>query len=304
MHDARAHFASGPDSIVSASGILFVVATPIGNRGDLSTRARETLAAADLVLAEDTRHSSQLLAAFGIATPLLSFHEHNEASRTDELVARLTAGARIALVSDAGTPLVSDPGYRLVAAASAAGVPVVPVPGPCAAIAALSVAGLPTDRFAFEGFLPPRTAARRARLEELAAEPRTLVFYEAPHRVGEALEDLAAIFGADRPAAVARELTKLHETVYRESLGALAARARTDAGMARGEVVLVVAGAAARAADDGAETRALDRLLVPLLAALPLSRAVDIALEVGGGRRNRVYQRALALKEASDPPAS
>jgi 16S rRNA (cytidine1402-2'-O)-methyltransferase len=288
---------------VSASGTLFVVATPIGNRGDLSSRARETLAAADLILAEDTRHTGQLLAGLGITTPLLSFHEHNEASRTEELVTRLAAGARIALVSDAGTPLVSDPGYRLVAAAGAAGVPVVPVPGACAAIAALSVAGLPTDRFAFEGFLPPRGAARRARLEELAAEPRTLVFYEAPHRVGEALEDLAAIFGAARPAAVARELTKLHETVYRESLGALAARARTDADMARGEAVLVVAGAAARAADESAETEALDRLLVPLLAALPLSLAVDIALEVSGGRRNRIYQRALKLKAAPDPPA-
>ena len=288
---------------MSASGTLFVVATPIGNRGDLSSRARETLAAADLILAEDTRHTGQLLAGLGITTPLLSFHEHNEASRTEELVTRLAAGARIALVSDAGTPLVSDPGYRLVAAAGAAGVPVVPVPGACAAIAALSVAGLPTDRFAFEGFLPPRGAARRARLEELAAEPRTLVFYEAPHRVGEALEDLAAIFGAARPAAVARELTKLHETVYRESLGALAARARTDADMARGEAVLVVAGAAARAADESAETEALDRLLVPLLAALPLSLAVDIALEVSGGRRNRIYQRALKLKAAPDPPA-
>jgi 16S rRNA (cytidine1402-2'-O)-methyltransferase len=288
---------------VSASGTLFVVATPIGNRGDLSSRARETLAAADLILAEDTRHTGQLLAGLGITTPLLSFHEHNEASRTDELVTRLAAGARIALVSDAGTPLVSDPGYRLVAAASAAGVPVVPVPGACAAIAALSVAGLPTDRFAFEGFLPPRGAARRTRLEELAAEPRTLVFYEAPHRVGEALEDLAAIFGAARPAAVARELTKLHETVYRESLGALAARARTDADMARGEAVLVVAGAAARTADESAETQALDRLLVPLLSALPLSIAVDIALEVSGGRRNRIYRRALELKAAPDPPA-
>jgi 16S rRNA (cytidine1402-2'-O)-methyltransferase len=273
-----------------------VVATPIGNRGDLSSRARETLAAVELIAAEDTRHTGQFL---GIATPLTALHEHNEAERAGELVARLARGAQIALVADAGTPLVSDPGYRLVAAAAAAGIAIVPVPGACAAIAALSIAGLPTDRFAFEGFLPARAHARRARLAVLAAEPRTLVFYEAPHRIQATLDDLAAAFGDARPAVLARELTKMHETVYREPLGALAARARSDANLTRGEAALVVAGIAAEAAAAPSDAdAALDRLLVALLRALPLSAAVEIALEVSGGKRNRLYARALALRDS------
>lgn len=283
---------------MSAPGTLFIVATPIGNLSDLSARARSTLAEVDLVAAEDTRHSGQLLAQFGLQTPMLALHEHNEAARTAEIVARLLAGARIALVSDAGTPLVSDPGYRLVAAAAAAGIAIVPVPGACAAIAALSVAGLATDRFAFEGFLPQKRAARRARLEALAREPRTLVFYEAPHRLVEALGDFVEAFGPDREAVVARELTKLHETIYRGPLADLAARAATDANMVRGELVLVVAGAPA--SDDGdAEARRLqERLLGTLLPVLPLSAAVDLVVEVTGLRRNRVYERALALQKA------
>lgn len=285
---------------MSASGILFVVATPIGNLGDLSDRARSTLREAELIAAEDTRHSGQLLAQFGIDTPLVALHEHNEAARVDELVARLQAGARIALISDAGTPLVSDPGYRLVAAAGAAGIDVRAVPGPCAAIAALSVAGLPTDRFAFEGFLPQRRAARRARLQALAAEPRTLVFYEAPHRIAEMLADLADVFGGARQAVLARELTKLHESVYRGGLATLAERATGDANMARGEAVLVVAGAPAEAGADAAATAQQDKLLRALLPAVPLSAAVDLVVDVTGLRRNRVYERALQLKAA--PP--
>ena len=281
---------------MSAPGTLFVVATPIGNRADISARARDTLAGVDLVAAEDTRHTGQLLAQLGITTPLQALHEHNEAARTGELVARLLAGARIALVSDAGTPLISDPGFRLVAAAGAAGVTVVPVPGACAAVAALSAAGLPTDRFVFEGFLPPRAAARRARLAALAAEPRTLVFYEAPHRIAATLADLAAAFGADRAAVVARELTKLHETIYRGALGALVARGADDPNMARGETVVVVAGAAATAAAETVDEQRLDRLLAGLLNGLPLSQAVDLATEFSGERRNRVYERALKLK--------
>jgi 16S rRNA (cytidine1402-2'-O)-methyltransferase len=285
---------------VSAPGTLFVVATPIGNRGDLTARARDTLAAVELIAAEDTRHTGQLLAQLGIRTPLVALHEHNEAARAEDLVARLVAGARVALVSDAGTPLISDPGFRLVAAAAAAGVAVVPVPGACAAVAALSVAGLPTDRFVFEGFLPAKTAARRARLAALAAEPRTLVFYEAPHRVAEALADLVAVFGAARQAVLARELTKLHETVYRGALGELVDRAGADPNMSRGEAVLVVAGAA-EAPETGAEDlERLDRLLAGLLSGLPLSQAVDLAVEASGQRRNQVYERALALKRG--PP--
>lgn len=281
---------------MSAPGTLFVVATPIGNRGDLTDRARETLAGVDLIAAEDTRHTGQLLAQLGIRTPLLALHEHNEAARAEELIARLRQGARIALVSDAGTPLISDPGFRLVATAAAAGVAVVPIPGACAAVAALSVAGLPTDRFVFEGFLPARAGARRTRLSALAAEARTLVFYEAPHRISETLADLAVAFGAGRDAVLARELTKLHETVYRGSLGELAERAAADSNMARGEAVLVVAGAAEHAAPGAADVERLDRLLAGLLAGLPLSQAVDLAAEVSGERRNRVYERALAIK--------
>jgi 16S rRNA (cytidine1402-2'-O)-methyltransferase len=289
---------------VSAPGTLFVVATPIGNRADLTDRARATLAGVDLIAAEDTRHTGQLLAQLGIATPLQAVHEHNEAARTPALVARLKHGARIALVCDAGTPLISDPGFRLVAAAAAAGVAVVPIPGACAAVAALCVAGLPTDRFAFEGFLPARATARRARLAALAAEPRTMVFYEAPHRVAAALADLAAAFGAERPATLARELTKVHETLYADSLGGLAARVRTDPDMTRGEAVLVVAGAPAAVAGGGATDDALDRLLGALLDALPLSRAVDVAVNATGRRRNTVYERALALKRATDASAA
>ena len=284
-------------------GTLYVVATPIGNRADLTLRARDTLAAVDLVAAEDTRYTGQFLAQLGIDKPLLALHEHNELERTPQVVARLLAGASVALVSDAGTPLVSDPGFRLVAAARAAGTRVVPVPGPCAAIAALSVAALPTDRFCFEGFLPARAAARRARLASLAAESRTLVFYEAPHRIVAALADLAAAFGAERAAMLARELTKVHETLYADSLGGLAARVRTDPDMTRGEAVLVVAGAPAAAAEGGGADDSLDRLLVALLGALPLSRAVDVAVSASGRRRNIVYERALALKRAADEPA-
>jgi 16S rRNA (cytidine1402-2'-O)-methyltransferase len=283
---------------VSAPGTLFVVATPIGNRTDLTDRARETLAGVDLIAAEDTRHTGQLLALLGIRTPLLALHEHNEAARAEELTARLQQGARIALVSDAGTPLISDPGFRLVATAAAAGIPVVPVPGACAAIAALSVAGLPTDRFVFEGFLPARAGARRTRIAALAAEPRTLVLYEAPHRIGATLADLAVACGANRRAVLARELTKLHETVYRGSLGDLAERAAADPNLARGEAVLVVAGAVEQVGLPAVSVDRLDRLLAGLLAGLPLSQAVDLAAEVCGERRNRVYERALALKRA------
>ncbi len=196
----------------NSRGRLDIVATPIGNLSDLSPRAQEVLAAADVIAAEDTRHTRALLQAIGVSRPLVSLHAHNEPSRVPELLARLAAGESVALVSDAGTPLLSDPGYGLVKEAACAGYEVRAVPGPSAITAALAVAGLPTDRFCFEGFLPPRASERRARLAELASEPRTLVFFEAPHRIEECLADLAAAFGAERRAAVARELTKAHET--------------------------------------------------------------------------------------------
>jgi 16S rRNA (cytidine1402-2'-O)-methyltransferase len=289
-----------PDSIARAGqGTLFVVATPIGNLGDLSARARHVLEAADLLLAEDTRHTRQLLTACGVertAGTLESLHEHNEAGRVPSLVERLQGGATVALVSDAGTPLVSDPGSVLVAAAAAAGVEVVAVPGPCAAIAALSVAALPATRFAFEGFLPPKASARRRALEALASESRTLVFYEAPHRLVEALEDLAGVLGAARPAAVAREITKKFETVYRGSLGSLARQAGADPDMSRGEIVIVVQGAPKEAA--GADAGA-DRVLRILLGELPVSQAAKLAAQITGQSRKQLYERALQFKDGS-----
>ncbi len=279
-------------------GTLYIVATPIGNRADLSERARQVLAEVDLIAAEDTRHSGQFLAQLGIKKPLFSLHDHNEADKASVLLEKLQTGLNIALVSDAGTPLVSDPGYRLVAAVGEAGLSVVPIPGACAAIAALSVAGLATDRFVFEGFLPSRSVARRARLDALVAETRTLVFYEAPHRIVECLQEMGAVLGVERRAVLARELTKLHESIYRGSLGGLAVQAAADSNMTRGEAVLVVAGAPEAPAGAESGNRQVDKLLTTLLLHVPLSQAVDLTVEISGERRNRVYDRALALKNA------
>jgi 16S rRNA (cytidine1402-2'-O)-methyltransferase len=287
-----------------APGRLYVVATPIGNLGDLSARARDTLASASLIAAEDTRHTATLLKAFGIATPMISLHDHNEARRAPELIERLRAGASVALVSDAGTPAISDPGFDLVRACAAAGIEVVAVPGPCALVAALSIAALPTDRFCFEGFLPARGAARRARLSELSAERRTLVFYESPHRIGEALTDCAEHLGSTREAVLAREITKLHESLYRGSLAELAARTQSDADLSRGEIVLVVAGAAPEVAargDDG-HGGVLDRALKVLLEELPLKQAAHLAARITAVRDNEAYKRALELKRAYGAP--
>lgn len=274
-----------PDAAVPA-GTLFVVATPIGNLGDLSPRARDTLRAVAAICAEDTRRTRQLLAYFGIDQPLLALHDHNEEAMAGRLVARLAAGESLALVSDAGTPLVSDPGYRLVRAARAAGIRVSPLPGPCAAIAALSVAGLASDRFAFEGFLPAKGNARRDRLQRLASEPRTLVFYESSHRVEAALADLAEAFGEDRPAVLARELTKVFETVLDGSLGMLRDRVAADPDQRRGEFVLVVQGAADAAAGQLAEGR---RLYARLSEHLPPSAAAKLAAELSGAPRKALY---------------
>jgi 16S rRNA (cytidine1402-2'-O)-methyltransferase len=275
-------------------GRLAVISTPIGNLGDLSPRARDELAGADLVAAEDTRRTGQLLTTLGLARPLVSLHEHNERERIDELLGRLRAGARIALVSDAGTPLLSDPGFELVRRVAQEGFIVVSVPGPSAITAALSIAGMPTERFSFEGFLPARLAERRARIAELAAEQRTLVFFEAPHRVVEALEDLAAGFGAERRAAVARELTKVFETVYRGTLGELAAQARLDPNFSRGEITLVVQGAAVSSNENETGAR-LDETLQVLLTELSPSKAAALAARLTGARRNDAYARAMEL---------
>ncbi len=283
---------SRSEDVVAARGTLYVVATPIGNLGDMTTRARDILGAVDLIAAEDTRHTRQLLQTFGLQTPTFSLHEHNEAHKADSLVRELAAGKSIALVSDAGTPLISDPGFNVVAAARRAGFAVIAVPGACAAVAALSVAGLPTDRFVFEGFLPAKASARRERLQALANEVRTLVFYEAPHRIAEVLDDMRAAFGEAREATVSREITKRFESHYHGALAALATRAATDLDMQRGEIVIVV-----RGSDTAREASAIeaDRLLRALLEELSPAQAAKIAARVTGAKRNALYESALAL---------
>ncbi len=270
---------------------LHVVATPIGNLRDISLRALATLAAADVVLAEDTRVTKVLLAHYGISTPLIAYHEHNAAEMRPKVLARLAAGGKLALVSDAGTPMVSDPGYRLVEDAVKAGFSITGVPGPSAVLAALVVAGLPTDRFFFEGFLPPRTAARRARLTELGTIPATLVLFESPRRLAEMLADAAAMLGG-RPAAVARELTKMHETVRRGALTDLA-KMYAEGETARGEIVVLIgAGNGAQSADT---EDLVDAKLKGALAAMSLKEAVAQVTADTGLPRRKVYARALEL---------
>ena len=278
------------------SGTLFVVATPIGNLGDFSARGREVLASVAAICAEDTRRSSQLLAHYGISTPLLALHEHNEDAIAQRIVTRLLAGDSLALVSDAGTPLVSDPGVRLVRAAREAGVPVSPVPGASALVAALSVAGLPSDRFIFEGFLPAKPKARREHLQRLAGEPRTLIFYESSHRIEEALDDAVAAFGPDRPAVMARELTKLFETVLDGSLAQLLERVRADDNQRKGEFVLMVHGAGEDADAKVTEGR---RIYATLAKHLPPSTAAKLASELSGAPRKALYGGESI--EAADP---
>jgi 16S rRNA (cytidine1402-2'-O)-methyltransferase len=271
---------------MSAVPTLYVVATPIGNLADLTPRAQEVLRSVAAICAEDTRRSGQLLAHFGIQQPLVALHDHNEEALSQRIVARLQAGESLALVSDAGTPLVSDPGYRLVRAAREAGIRVSPVPGACAAIAALSVAGLPSDRFTFEGFLPAKGAGRRERLNGLAGETRTLVFYESSHRITESLADMVAAFGAERPAVIARELTKLFETVLDGTLGSLLQQVEADDNQRKGEFVVMVQGAA----DDAqAQLAAGRRMYAKLSEHLPPSTAAKLAAELTGAPRKVLY---------------
>lgn len=278
----------------TAAGTLHVVATPIGNLGDLSPRAQDVLKRVDAVCAEDTRHTRQLLAHFGIEQSLIALHEHNEDDMAAGVVARLLRGESLALVSDAGTPLVSDPGYRVVVAARAAGIRVSPVPGASAAIAALSVAGMPSDRFVFEGFLPAKAGLRRERLVALADETRTLIFYESSHRIGDALADAVATLGGDRRAVVARELTKLFETVLDGTLGELHARVLADANQRKGEFVLVVHGAGEAANAKVVEGR---RLYAGLVKHLPPSTAAKLAAELSGAPRKALYGGGDATRE-------
>ncbi len=276
---------------------LYVVATPIGNLEDITQRAIAVLRGADVIAAEDTRHSARLLAAHGIEVPLSAYHEHSDEHAAGKLLDRVAQGAAVALISDAGTPLISDPGYRLVRAAQERGLAVVPVPGACAAVAALSASGLPTDRFQFEGFLPPRQVARQNRLRELEGVPATLVFYEAPHRVQECLADLVTVFGREREAVLARELSKTFETIRRAPLFELSEFVSADPDQRRGEIVLLVAGAPARETDvDEASARWLRRLARDM----PAKAAAQIAADVTGLRKKALYEFLVAERGGTD----
>ena len=268
-------------------GCLWVVATPIGHRDDLSARAIVTLREVAVIAAEDTRHSRPLLVHHNIDTPLIALHDHNERDAVDAIVRRMAAGDSVALISDAGTPLISDPGFRLVRAARAAGIRCIPVPGACAAIAALSVAGLPSDRFVFEGFLPPKAAARRSRLQELAGDARTLIFYESSHRVAESLADMRDVFGVAREAVLARELTKMFETVLGEPLAELAARVAADPDQQRGECVILVAG---RGEEADAKLIEGQRIFAILREELPPAKAAKMAAAITGAPRKLLYE--------------
>ena len=269
------------------TGCLWVVATPIGHRDDISARAIETLRNVSVIAAEDTRHSRPLLLQHNVSTPLIALHEHNEREAVAAIVRRLQDGESVALISDAGTPLISDPGFRLVRAAREAGIRCAPVPGACAAIAALSVAGLPSDRFVFEGFLPPKSAARRSRLQELAGDARTLIFYESSHRVVESLTDMRDVFGGERPGVVARELTKMFETVLGEPLAELVERVTSDPNQQRGEFVILVAGRGEHEGDQLAEGR---RVFAILRQELPAAKAAKLAAAITGAPRKALYE--------------
>lgn len=278
-------------TVASRSGILYVVATPIGNLGDMVPRAVETLQTVALIAAEDTRHSSRLLSHFDIKTPCIAYHDHSDESRVDQLVARMLGGESVALISDAGTPLVSDPGYRLVRSARQAGVQVVPIPGASAMIAALSAAGLPSDRFAFEGFLPAKQVARCAQLQSLATDPRTLIFYEAPHRILETLQDMVLVFGAEREVVMAREITKTFETIKGDKVGDLAAWVASDPNQQRGEIVLLVHGAPKP--ENEAMTPEQIHMMNVLLEELPVKQAAAIGAKLTGLKKNFLYDWAL-----------
>ena len=272
---------------------LYIVATPIGNLGDISSRAIQVLQSVDLIAAEDTRHSRRLFQQFAIDTPCFAYHDFSDRGAQERVLARLAQGEAVALVSDAGTPLISDPGFRLVRDVQEAGFRVFPVPGACAAIAALCVAGLPTDRFVFEGFLPAKAGARAARLLELAAEESTTIFYEAPHRIVDSLQAMVEAFGGDREAVLAREITKAYETVRRAPLAELVDFVAADSNQQRGEIVLLVAGQPAVQPELDAR---LAGLLRRLAQEMPGKRAAAIVAEFSGLKKNQLYDYLLAQR--------
>jgi len=276
-------------------GSLYIVATPIGNMGDITERAQQTLKDVDVIAVEDTRRSGQLLRHFEISTPMIAVHEHNERQICDSLLSRIEKGESIALISDAGTPLLSDPGYFLVNQARERGVSVIPIPGVSAVITALSVAGLPTDRFIFEGFLSAKSAARQQKLEKLKEDMRTVIFYEAPHRIVEMLKDCQTVFGVERKVVIARELTKTFETVHGDTLENLIPWVESDENQKKGEFVVLVHGAATREETEvDAES---ERILLILLKDLPVKQAATLAASITGLKKNALYQFALRLKE-------
>lgn len=276
------------------TGTLFIVATPIGNLDDLSPRARDTLQSVDIIAAEDTRHTGRLLSHFAIKSRQVALHDHNESEVAAGLIEELKDGQSVALVSDAGTPLVSDPGYRLVRDAHEAGIVVSPVPGPSAAIAAMSVAGLPSDRFAFEGFLPSKREARLSMLKSLKADTRSLIFFESVHRISDTLNDMGEVFGAARGAYLGRELSKLHEQGVRASLHDLTAKLESGEIVSKGEFVIVVDGA--EQSQEAAASVDADELLAALVKIMPGSQAVDLVSTLSGKKRNEVYKNMLGLK--------
>lgn len=274
---------------------LYVVATPIGNLQDMSPRAIETLQAVDVIAAEDTRHSAPLMQHFGITTPMIAVHDHNERQRAESIIQRLAEGQSIGLISDAGTPLISDPGYHLVTAVRAAGFNVVPIVGPCALVAALSVAGVATDRFTFMGFLPAKGSHRRQALQTIAEAEHTHVFYESPHRIVDSIGDMATVFGLERHLTVARELTKTYETVYGGSIEQVQGWLQADANQQRGEFVLVVAGKPAAKAEVAMDAET-DKLLTVLLSELPIKKAAALAAQLTPHKKKALYDRALQLQ--------
>lgn len=280
----------------SASGVLYIVATPIGNLDDLSNRAVHVLSRVDVVAAEDTRHSGRLLQHLGLSKRLIALHDHNERDRAEGLLRELEAGRSVALISDAGTPLISDPGYVLVREARNRGLQVSPIPGPCALVTALSAAGLPTDRFLFVGFLPAKRTGRRAALEKLARETATLVFYESPHRILDTVADIAAMLGEGRELVLGRELTKTFETFYSGTVQEVLDVLSADPHGSKGEFVVMIHGADQALDDDAPGALDVDRLIKLLLAELPVKKVAKLAAELSGRPKNELYQRALELK--------